>query len=433
MKAITHREAIQASLDYIEAHLQADITAAELAQRAGFSIYHYYRLFHTATGLPVMQYVLRRRLLHAIYAMRQGDTGIDAALAYGFDTYAGFYKAFLREFGFAPTSFLKKRRSKRPVRIDLMKEDNMHHGTAHSVLKHWHLDNEPITDFYYESSGNKAENTLCVGDRCILKRFRDLTALQTSLALAQELKDTGVDTPTCIPTIGGQPYVQLDGWYYALQHRVAGKEMLAMDMYGEGSAQKARFVGEIIGQLHLVLRKVQCQPREADLLANVRAWALPKTKSILHLSEQFCEEFLSTFQRLYPLLPRQVIHRDPNPGNILAGDDSWGIIDLEMAEKNARLFDPCYAATAILSESFDPKDESRLNEWLCIFQNILQGYDSVVTLTPEEKEATPYMILANQLVCVAWFADQPQYPELNETNRQMTRWLIQHFDELNIL
>ena len=51
-------------------------------------------------------------------------------------------------------------------------------------------------------------------------------------------------------------------------------------------------------------------------------------------------------------------------------------------------------------------------------------------LTDAEREAIPYMILANQFVCVAWFAGQDQYPELFETNKNMTRWLISRFEEL---
>ena len=75
-----NRAVIQQSLDYIEENLQTEITAAELAAQAGFSLFHYYRLFQQATGLPVMQYIQRRRLLHGVYAMKQGSSKIDAAL-----------------------------------------------------------------------------------------------------------------------------------------------------------------------------------------------------------------------------------------------------------------------------------------------------------------------------------------------------------------
>ena len=54
------RAMIQQSLDHIEENLKTELTAAELAQKAGFSLFHYYRLFQQATGLPVMQYILRR-------------------------------------------------------------------------------------------------------------------------------------------------------------------------------------------------------------------------------------------------------------------------------------------------------------------------------------------------------------------------------------
>lgn len=120
-----HRAIIQRSLDYIEENLQVKITAAELAEAAGFSLFHYYRLFQSGTGMPVMQYILRRRLLHGIYAIHRGSTRTDAALMYGFDTYAGFYKAFCREFGCPPSNFLRSCRVKRPYRIDLTKEEHM--------------------------------------------------------------------------------------------------------------------------------------------------------------------------------------------------------------------------------------------------------------------------------------------------------------------
>ena len=75
-----NRTIIQRSLDYIEDNLKTEITAAELAEAAGFSLFRYYRLFQQATGLPVMQYILRRRLLHGVYAISKGSTKIDAAL-----------------------------------------------------------------------------------------------------------------------------------------------------------------------------------------------------------------------------------------------------------------------------------------------------------------------------------------------------------------
>ncbi len=114
-----YKEIIQDSIDYIEENIKCDISASELSEKAGFSLFHYYRLFQTAVGMPVMQYILRRRLLNAIYDIECGNKMIDVALLYGFETHAGFYKAFAREFGCTPAQYLKLHRVKKPYRINI--------------------------------------------------------------------------------------------------------------------------------------------------------------------------------------------------------------------------------------------------------------------------------------------------------------------------
>lgn len=151
-----------------------------------------------------------------------------------------------------------------------------------------------------------------------------------------------------------------------------------------------------------------------------------RAQAALKLSDGFCKEYLDAFASLYPTLPRQIIHRDPNPGNIICAEDRWGFIDFELAERNARIYDPCYAATAVLSETFGQDNE----HWLEIYRDIICGYDSVAHLGTEERKAIPYVILANQFVCVAWFSEQDQYAEIFETNKHMTTWLIGKFEEL---
>ena len=422
-----NRAIIQRSLDYIEENLQTDITAAELAEMAGFSLFHYYRIFQQATGLPVMQYILRRRLLHGIYAMKQGISKIEAALAYGFDTYAGFYKAFCREFGATPSEFLASSRAKRPYRIDITKEEHMTitHKKATQILKCWNLESETITDIYFEGTGNKNDNACYVGDEYVLKYTANLGKLKKHIEVSKALESIGLLSAVPAPTADGAEYIRDGEVYFYLVRRLPGKQM-ASHRFGEGNG---RFVGEIIGQLHLALAKIEDCVSEADLLATVRDWALPKAKTALHLSDAFCKDYLDTFTKLYPNLPRQIIHRDPNPGNIICAGEQWGFIDFELAERNARIYDPCYAATAVLSEIFGQNND----QWLEIYRDIICGYDSVAHLTESECKAIPYIILANQFVCVAWFAEQDKYAEILEINKQMTKWLIEKFDELQKL
>ena len=57
-----YKENIQAAIDYIEDNLRTEITAAEAAEKAGYSVFHFYRIFQNTVGMPVMQYILRRKL-----------------------------------------------------------------------------------------------------------------------------------------------------------------------------------------------------------------------------------------------------------------------------------------------------------------------------------------------------------------------------------
>ena len=375
-----------------------------------------------------MQYILRRRLLHGVYAMKQGSSKIDAALLYGFDTYAGFYKAFCREFGSTPSEFLKSCRAKRPYRIDLMKEEHMTvtHKNAAQILQAWNLEGETIADIYYDGTGSKNDSACYVGEEFALKYTANLGKLKNHIEVSKAIESIGLLSASSITTADGREYIQDGELYFYVTRRIKGEQMISGSFYDGDAVSNARFVGEIIGQLHLALSKIEDCISEADLLATVRDWALPNAKLPLGLTDAFCKEYLDTFSVLYPKLPRQIIHRDPNPGNIICNQDQWGFIDFDLAERNARIYDPCYAATAVLSESFG-KDN---NLWLEVYRNIICGYDSVAHLTDEERKAIPYIILANQFVCVAWFAGQDKYAELFEINKRMTLWLIDHLEEM---
>ena len=61
------------------------------------------------------------------------------------------------------------------------------------------------------------------------------------------------------------------------------------------------------------------------------------------------------------------------------------------------------------------------------------GYDSVMKLNVAEKKAIPYMILANQFVSTAFFADKDKFSELYRTNKMMTEWIIRNLDRINIM
>ena len=117
-----HLGIVQDSIDYIEQHVQDDFSADMLAGRAGFSTYHYYRVFHAYTGLPLMTYVRNRRIAHAACALSQGTRLLDVALTYGFGSHAAFTRAFRRVMGTSPEQYRARvgpGSLKPPLEIDL--------------------------------------------------------------------------------------------------------------------------------------------------------------------------------------------------------------------------------------------------------------------------------------------------------------------------
>lgn len=100
---MNHTETLQAVLNYIDDHLKTEWSTDLIAEKAGYSPYHFSRIFREAIGIPVMTYVTWRKLQYALYDLCLGKKVIDVAMEYGFETHAGFTKSFVRWFGFPPS------------------------------------------------------------------------------------------------------------------------------------------------------------------------------------------------------------------------------------------------------------------------------------------------------------------------------------------
>ena len=100
---MNHTQVLQAVLDYIDDNIKDDLHAPQIAEKAGYSAYHFSRVFTGTIGISVMSYVTWRRLQYALFDLCQGKKVIDVAMEYGFETHGGFTKAFVHWFGFPPS------------------------------------------------------------------------------------------------------------------------------------------------------------------------------------------------------------------------------------------------------------------------------------------------------------------------------------------
>ncbi len=108
---MNYRDDISRCIEYIEEHIKENITAVDIAERAGYSLYHFCRVFNICIGQPLMEYVRSRRLSLARMDLLKDTKILTVALDYGFETASGFSKAFRNEFGYSPTWYIARMRN----------------------------------------------------------------------------------------------------------------------------------------------------------------------------------------------------------------------------------------------------------------------------------------------------------------------------------
>ncbi|RGC68239.1 Transposon Tn10 TetD protein [Micromonospora sp. MW-13] len=91
------------ALAYVERHLDQRIEVGELARIAVTSEYHFRRMFSALAGIPLSEYVRRRRLTVAAAEVLAGErTLLDIAVRYGYGSAEAFARAFQAVHGVSP-------------------------------------------------------------------------------------------------------------------------------------------------------------------------------------------------------------------------------------------------------------------------------------------------------------------------------------------
>lgn len=99
------RRQIGLVIAHIEQHLTEPLDNASLAAVAGYSEYHFLRLFRHLTGLTPADYLRKRRLTEIVRRIGGSRTLAELAFAFGFNSKENFTRAFRREHGILPTEF----------------------------------------------------------------------------------------------------------------------------------------------------------------------------------------------------------------------------------------------------------------------------------------------------------------------------------------
>lgn len=98
-------ERLNQSMNYIEEHLTDEIDYEQLGRIACCSAYHYQRMFAYMAGIPLAEYIRRRKMSLAAVDLQNGHERIlDIAQKYGYSSPTAFNRAFQAFHGIAPSA-----------------------------------------------------------------------------------------------------------------------------------------------------------------------------------------------------------------------------------------------------------------------------------------------------------------------------------------
>ena len=310
-------------------------------------------------------------------------------------------------------------------------------GKINNVLNNWDIPPDlPIREIDESDGVHYLGHVWFIGDNYVLKKHpnEERNNQERNLRILSALDNQGF-TSAPLYTKGGAAFVEIseEDSFYTLTRYVPGKTLTDEEIGGDRMPEYGYKVGQALAKLHLALVAAEddLPSNSADPYKRVVEWAIPKTKKANHdfgmgLDESLFDEYIEEFGKLQDKLPRQLIHRDANPDNIIFNNgEVSGFIDFIISERNMRLWDVCYFLTG-LGDSF--YDESE--KWLAVIKGLLNGYNSLNPLTDEEKQSIFYVMCSIQFTCVAYFVGNEKYKRAWEQNRKLTGFVVKNKDRI---
>lgn len=291
------------------------------------------------------------------------------------------------------------------------------------VLENWGMSNEPIKQIYISAWQ--------VGDKYILKTGNNMDRLHSNLTMIKTLSEQNVPVAEIIKTIDGIDYIIEDNAYFFISKKIEGEHLA--DIYSSNYSETAYLIGEVIARLHIAFRacqeKISCY--DNNFYGEITGWVSQtfRNKNITLIPDEILKACISELEQIYPNLPRQLIHRDIHLGNMLFQNNILtGYIDFDLSQINARIFDLCYMSLSFLVDNTD--DQVKTEKWFVILGGLISGYNSAIPLSNIEKKAMPVMMVAIEMLFVAYFMSQNNVKLANGAAK-MLLWLWENQERIS--
>ena len=381
---------IKPSLDYIEQNLKTDIKTEELANMTGYSVTHYRRIFIQATGSSVAKYISEKRINHAIAEISSGRKVIDVLYEYGFDSYSGFYRAFVKMYGCSPKKYLMMYNNLIPKELEeiimdynkLAEEDMKNHALKDNSIEKLckflsigTLTSEPV-HIYWGYSHKVYEVTTTQGKYAV-KALNPQRQTSEDAVFTEKIVSIAAKRVNAVPAkiFNGKIVQEIDGQLYLVFDWIEGDYY----EYDDVTPKQSRIMGTVLADIHQtdfsalnLSGEVASRTRPVDWnfylqkgIESSAAWVDLLKENIDMIQEYYAK----AFEASNSLTDKNIIsHRVLDPRHAIWQGDTPYLVDWEDAGMVNPLYD--FLNTAIhWSDHGSEKDKER-------FLAFAHGYNS---------------------------------------------------------
>jgi AraC family transcriptional regulator len=101
---MSYIDSLEKAFNFIENHLCEEVDLSSIAKEAGYSLYHFHRIFKSVVGDSIKDYIRKRRITEAAKELVYTSTAIvEIGIKYGYESREAFSRAFEKVYGRTPS------------------------------------------------------------------------------------------------------------------------------------------------------------------------------------------------------------------------------------------------------------------------------------------------------------------------------------------